>query len=219
MSGSHPLGRTRQLQGSPRNAQDDRSRHGKPHARRADGHVGFQGHADAASSPECPASVMTKFNIMLGQGIIKRIPPGCADALLHELYVEVYGQSEHLRTFDASLGTLQGRLDALVPAVADDLLDAPLILVEPPARAPWCDGSASLSYCMSGGTKEIYAVSRCIAQHFAAAAAQAAAARVRVVRRRWCTIRSRSSSSRARMPRRGAATIPRGLRATTSRAA
>ena len=77
------------------------------------GAYGFQGHADAASSPQCPASVKTRFNIMLGQGIIKRIPPGCADALLHDLYVDVYTQSVHSQTLDASLARLEGRLDAL----------------------------------------------------------------------------------------------------------
>lgn len=77
------------------------------------GNYGFQGHANAASPPQCPASVKTKFNNMLGQGIIKRIPPGCTDALLQQLYVEVYTQSVHLQTLDASLARLQGRLEAL----------------------------------------------------------------------------------------------------------
>jgi hypothetical protein len=70
-----------------------------------------QGGADAAAQSSCPPKALKQFTTaLLRQGGAVPVPQECTEALLVQLYLQVYGMNARLQAHDTSLATLQGRL-------------------------------------------------------------------------------------------------------------
>jgi hypothetical protein len=69
------------------------------------------GRADAAAAGSCSRPSIVRFmTTTLGRGAVAQVPPGCTDALLLQLYLQVYRLSEQTQTLNSSVTTLDGRL-------------------------------------------------------------------------------------------------------------
>jgi len=71
----------------------------------------FQGRADAAAQ-RCPHKAIVQFTTALAQGASVPVPPGCTDALVLQLYVQLFNMSQRVQTHDSLLTMLRGEFES-----------------------------------------------------------------------------------------------------------